>query len=90
MLTVEDNIAVIGGVMTDEEIGQDITEVVEEELQEEDEESTDENLMKPTTEEIRKTIDTLETFLMFTKSDKIRVIPKKASTLFIKELWELM
>ena len=90
MLTVEDNIAVIGGVMTDEEIGQDIIEVVEEELQEEDEESTDENLMKPTTEEIRKTIDTLETFLMFTKSDKIRVIPKKASTLFIKELWELM
>ena len=90
MLTVEDNIAVIGGVMADEEIGQDIIEVVEEELQEEDEESTDENLMKPTTEEIRKTIDTLETFFMFTKSDKIRVIPKKASTLFIKELWELM
>ena len=47
--------------MTDEEIGQDIIEVVEEELQEE-EEGHDENLMKLTTKKIRKTIDTLKSF----------------------------
>ena len=52
------------GVMTDEEIGQDIIEVVEEELQEEEEEEEghDENLMKLTTKKIRKTIDTLKSF----------------------------
>ena len=49
--------------MTDEEIGQDIIEVVEEELQEEEEEEGhDENLMKLTTKKIRKTIDTLKSF----------------------------
>ena len=48
--------------MTDEEIGQDIIEVVEEELQEEEEEGHDESLMKLTTKKIRKTIDTLKSF----------------------------
>ena len=49
--------------MTDEEIGQDIIEVVEEELQEEEEEEGhDENLMKLTTKKIRKTIDTLKSY----------------------------
>ena len=56
MLTVDDNIAVKGGKMTDEEIVQDIIKVVEEKVQEEDEEDTDETLTKPTTEEIHKTI----------------------------------
>lgn len=64
VLTVEDNIAVMEWVRTDEEISQDIIEVVEEELQEEEEEKEghDKNLMKLTTEEIRKTIDTLKNF----------------------------
>ena len=65
VLTVEDNIAVMEWVRTDEEISQDIIEVVEEELQEEEEEEKeghDKNLMKLTTEEIRKTIDTLKNF----------------------------
>ena len=53
------NIAVMGGVMTDEEIDQDIIEVVEEEVQERDEEDIAKTLMKPTTEESRKAMDTL-------------------------------
>ena len=88
MLTVDDNIAVMGGVMTDEEIVQDIIEVVEEEVQERDEEDTDETLRKLTTEEIRKAIDALVTFSMFTESGEIGTIAMKASTLFEKELWE--
>ena len=42
----------MGGIMTDEEIVQDLIEVAEEEKKEEDE-VTDETIMKPTTEEIR-------------------------------------
>ena len=42
----------MGGIMTDEEIVQDLNEVAEEEKKEEDE-VTDETIMKPTTEEIR-------------------------------------
>ena len=49
-LTGDDHIAVMGGVMTDKEIVQDLTEVAEEEVQEEDEEVTDEMMTKPTTE----------------------------------------
>ena len=53
--------------MTDEEIVQDLIEVAEEEGQEEDEQVTDEAITKPTTEEIiRKSIDTLVDFSMFT------------------------
>ena len=58
-------------------------QVVEEEVQEEDEDQT---LTKPTTEEIRKVIDTLVKFSMFTESDKIGMIAMKASTLFEKDL----
>ena len=41
ILTVDDDTAVMGGVMTDDEIAQDLIEVAEEEVQEEDEEVTD-------------------------------------------------
>ena len=53
ILTVDDDIAVMGSVMTDEGIIQDLIEVAEEELQEEDEEVTDKTITKPTTVEIR-------------------------------------
>ena len=53
IVTVDDDIAVMGSVMTDEEIGQDLIELAEEEVQGEDEEVTDETITKPTTEEIR-------------------------------------
>ena len=62
ILRVDDDIAVMGGVMTDEEIDQDLIEVAEEDVQEEDEEVTDEMITKPTTEEIRKAADTLSIF----------------------------
>ena len=62
ILRVDDDIAVMGGVMTDEEIDQDLIEVAEEDVQEEDEEVTDEMIRKPTTEEIRKAADTLSIF----------------------------
>ena len=52
-------------------------EVVEEEVQEEDEEDTDGKSAKPTTYEIRKAIDTLVKFLMFTESGKIRATATK-------------
>ena len=71
MLTVGDNIAVMGGLMPDEQIVRDIIEVVEEEVQEQDIENTDETITKPTTKEIRKAIDTLVSFLMFTESGKM-------------------
>ena len=58
ILTVDDDIAVMGGVMTDEEIVQDLIEVAEEEVEEEDEEVTDEKVTNLTAEEIRKAIDT--------------------------------
>ena len=57
--------------MTDEEIVQDLIEVAVEEVQEEDKQVTDETITKPTTEEIRKAIDTLVDFSMFTQSGKI-------------------
>ena len=60
MLTIDDNIAVMGGIMTDKEIVQDIRDVVEEEVQEVDEvvdeEDADESLTKPTTKEMRQAI----------------------------------
>ena len=71
MLTVGDNIAVMGGLMPDEQIVRDIIEVVEEEVQEQDIENTDETITKPTTKEIRKAIDTLVSFSMFTESGKM-------------------
>ena len=75
--------------MTDEEIVQDLIEVAEEEGQEEDEQVTDEAITKPTTEEIiRKSIDTLVDFSMFTQSGKIGTIALKAAKLFEKELCE--
>ena len=49
MLTVDNNTAVMGGVMTHDKIVQGIIEVVEEEVQEEDKEDTDETLTKPMT-----------------------------------------
>ena len=61
----------MGVVMTDEEIVQDLIEVAVEEVQEEDKQVTDETITKPTTEEIRKAIDTLVDFSMFTQSGKI-------------------
>ena len=71
MSTVGDNIAVMGGLMPDEQIVRDIIEVVEEEVQEQDIENTDETITKPTTKEIRKAIDTLVSFSMFTESGKM-------------------
>ena len=79
----------MGGLMTDEEIVQDLIEVAEEEGQEEDEQVTDEAITKPTTEEIiRKSIDTLVDFSMFTQSGEIGTIALKAAKLFEKELCE--
>ena len=89
-LTSDDDIAVMGGVITDQEIVQDLIEVAEEEVQEEDEEVTDETITKPTTEEIRKAIDTLVDFSMFTQSGKIGTIALKAAKLFEKKLCESM
>ena len=75
--------------MTDEEIVQDLIEVAEEEGQEEDEQVTDEAITKPTTKEIiRKSIDTLVDFSMFTQSGEIGTIALKAAKLFEKELCE--
>ena len=79
----------MGGLMTDEEIVQDLIEVAEEEGQEEDEQVTDEAITKPTTEEIiRKSIGTLVDFSMFTQSGEIGTIALKAAKLFEKELCE--
>ena len=79
----------MGGLMTDEEIVQDLIEVAEEEGQEEDEQVTDEAITKPTTKEIiRKSIDTLVDFSMFTQSGEIGTIALKAAKLFEKELCE--
>ena len=79
----------MGGLMTDEEIVQDLIEVAEEEGQEEDEQVTDEAITKPTTEEIiRKSIDTLVDFSMFTQGGEIGTIALKAAKLFEKELCE--
>ena len=73
ILTVDDDIAVMEGVMTDEEIVQDLIEI-------------DGTITKPTTEEIRRAIDTLVNFSMFSQSGKIGKIAWKASKLFEKEL----
>ena len=89
--TVEDGIAVMGGVMIDEEIVLDLIEVAEKEVQEEKyEEVTDEMITKPTAEEIRKAIDTLVDFSMFTESGEIGTMALKAAKLFEKELRESM
>ena len=90
ILTVDDDFAVMGGVMTVEEIVQDLIEVAEEEVQEEDKEITDETIMKPTTEKNRQTIDTLVNFSIFTQSGGIGTIALKASKLFEEELCESM
>ena len=94
VLTIDDNIAVMGGVMTDKEIVQDIRDVVEEEVQEVDEvvdeEDSDESLTKPTTKEMRQAIDTLLNFSMFTESGEIGTMAMKASNLFEKELCKSM
>ena len=78
MLTVDDNIAVMGGLITDEVIVQYIIEVLEEEVRE-DAEETNETLTKPMTEEIRKAINTLVSFSMFTRSGEIGKIAMKKS-----------
>ena len=54
----------------------------------EEEEVTDEAITKPTTEEIRKAIDTLVYFSMFTQSGEIGTTALKAVKLFEKELCE--
>ena len=46
--------------------------------------------MKPTTEEIRITIDTLVNFSIFRQSGEIGTIALKAAKLFEKELCESM
>ena len=79
---IDDNIVVMGRLMTDEEIVQDIIVVVEEQVQEENEEDTDETLKKSTAEKICKAIDTLV--------NEIGMIAMKASTLFEIELCESM
>ena len=76
---IDYNIVVMGRLMTDEEIVQDIIEVVEEEVQEENEEDTDETLRKSTAEKICKAINTLVHFSMFTESNEIGMIAMKAS-----------
>ena len=85
--TVDNDIAVMEGVMTDEEIVEDL---IEEELQEVEEQVTDETIMKPTTEEILKVINTLGDFSIFTQRGEIRTIALKAAKLSEKELCESM
>ena len=87
ILTVNNDIAFMGGVMTEKEIVQDLIEVAELEVQEEDKEVTDQTITKPMTEEIRKAIDTL---VDFTQSGEIGTIALKAAKLFEKELCESM
>ena len=86
ILTVDNDIAVMRGVMTDEDIVQELIEVAEKEVQEEDKEVANKMIMKPTTEEIRKAIDTLVDFSMFTQTGEIGTIVLKAAKLFKKEL----
>ena len=77
--------------MIDEEIVLDLIEVAEKEVQEEKyEEVTDEMITKPTAEEIRKAIDTLVDFSMFTESGETGTMALKAAKLFEKELRESM
>ena len=90
ILTVDDDIAATGDVMTDDEIVQDLIQVAKEQVQEKDEEVTDETIMKPTTEEIRKTVHTLVNFSIFTQSGEIGTIASKAAKLFEKESCESM
>ena len=75
--TVDDDISVMGGVMTDEEIVQDLIEI-------------NGTITKPTTEEIRQAIDTLVNFSMFSQSGKIGTIGLKTAKLFEKELCDSM
>ena len=83
ILTVDDGIiAVMGDIMSDEEILHDLIKVADEEVQEQ---VTAETIMKPTTEEIGKTIDILVDFLMFTCSGKIGIIALEVAKLFEKE-----
>ena len=90
ILSVDDDIAVMLCVITDEEIVQNLIEVAKEKVQEEDEEVTDKTITKPTTEEICKAIDTLIDFSMFSQSGEIRTIALKAAKQFEKELCQLM
>ena len=55
-------------------------------MQEEHEEVIDERIMKPTAEEIRKAIDTIVDFSMFTQSGKIGKIALKAASTYISIL----
>ena len=87
--TVDNDIAVMGGVTIDYKILQVIIEVAEENVQEEGE-VTDERITKPTTVEIRKAIDTLVDFSMFNPSGEIGTIASKAEKLFEKELCKSM
>ena len=90
IVTVDNDIAVMGGVMTYEKIVQDLIEVGKEEVQEEDEEVTDETITKPTTEEIRNAIYTFVNISMVTQSGEIGTIALKVAKLFGKELNESM
>ena len=90
IVTVDNDIAVMGGVMTYEKIVQDLIEVGKEEVQEEDEEVTDETIAKPTTEEIRNAIYTFVDISMVTQSGEIGTIALKVAKLFGKELCESM
>ena len=88
--TIDNDIAVMGGLMTDEEIVQDLIKVAEEEVQEEAEEVTDETIIRPRTKEICKAIDALVDFSMFSGSGKTGIIALKAAKLFEKDLCESM
>ena len=89
MLINDNDVSVMGGVMTDENIVQDIVKVVEEETQEEEgKEMSDETVTKPTAKEVRKAIDNLINFSMFTQSGEIGKVALNASKLFEKELCE--
>ena len=85
MLTIDDDVSVMGGVMTDEDIVQDIVEAVEEETQEEEgNEMSDETATKPMTEEVRKAIHTPVNFSMFTQSGEIGRVALNASKLLFQ------
>ena len=85
MLMVDDNVAVTGEPMTDEEILQEIQEI--DTVEEKENDSVDEMVAKPTPEETRNAIETLVNFSMFTESGEIGDIAVKASTLVEKELY---
>ena len=85
LLTVDDDVAIMGGVMTEEEILLEIRENETVEEDEEDSDDEDEISVKPT-QEIHQAIETLVNFSTFTESGEVGAIALNASSLIKMEL----